>query len=60
MNNALDRPWLIAEHIIAKTIRVPAEEIWPSRYAKRNFTPVFAQPSQFPSQRSELREQDKS
>ncbi|WP_308571101.1 transcriptional regulator [uncultured Haemophilus sp.] len=36
LKNALDRPWLKGERIIAETIGVPPEEIWASRYAQRN------------------------
>lgn len=35
LKNALDRPWLKGERIIAATISVPAEEIWPERFAHR-------------------------
>lgn len=35
LRNALDRPWPKAERIIAATIEVPPETIWPTRYAKR-------------------------
>lgn len=41
LNNALDRPWPKAEKIIAAAIGVEPEIIWPSRYAKRHFKPVF-------------------
>lgn len=41
LNNALDRPWPKAERIIAAAIGVTPETIWPERYAKRNFKPVF-------------------
>lgn len=33
---ALRQPWLRSEKIIADTIGVSAEEIWPARYAKRS------------------------
>ncbi len=39
--NALDRPWPKAESIIAAAIGVEPETIWPSRYEKRHFKPVF-------------------
>ena len=42
---ALDRPYPKAEGIIAAAIGVTPEEIWPERYAKRNFTPVFPLPT---------------
>ncbi|NWK80330.1 helix-turn-helix transcriptional regulator [Aquitalea sp. LB_tupeE] len=35
LRTALDRPWPKAERIIAATIEVPPETIWPSRYAAR-------------------------
>lgn len=38
---ALDRPWPKAERIIATAIEVAPEVIWPSRYEKRHFKPVF-------------------
>jgi len=41
LNNALDRPWPKGERIIAAAIGLPPESIWPARYAKRNFKPVF-------------------
>lgn len=41
LNNALDRPWPKAERIIAAAIGVTPETIWPERYVKRNFKPVF-------------------
>ncbi|HHF4380685.1 helix-turn-helix domain-containing protein [Haemophilus influenzae] len=37
LKNALDRPWLKGERIIAEAIGVPAEVIWQSRYANRNY-----------------------
>lgn len=40
LKTALDAPYLKAERIIAEAIGIPAEQIWPQRYAKRNFTPV--------------------
>lgn len=36
LKNAVDRPWLKGERIIAEAIGVPPEEIWPERYAQRN------------------------
>jgi Ner family transcriptional regulator len=42
---ALDRPYRKAESIIAAAIEMAPEEIWPERYAKRNFTPVLSLPS---------------
>lgn len=36
LKNALDRPWLKGERIIAEAIGIPAEEIWAARYAHRN------------------------
>jgi len=41
LNNALDRPWPKAERIIAAAIDVAPETIWPTRYEKRHFKPVF-------------------
>lgn len=41
LNNALDRPWPKAERIIAAAIGKEPDTIWPSRYAKRHFKPVF-------------------
>jgi Ner family transcriptional regulator len=41
LNGALDRPYPKAESIIAAAIGVAPDIIWPERYAKRNFTPVF-------------------
>lgn len=41
LNGALDRPYPKAESIIAAAIGVAPEIIWPERFAKRNFTPVF-------------------
>ena len=42
LKNALDRPWLKGERIIAEAIGVPAEVIWASRYEQRNHknTPI--------------------
>ncbi|TQE40972.1 Nlp family transcriptional regulator [Aggregatibacter actinomycetemcomitans] len=36
LKNALDRPWLKGERIIAEAIGVSAEVIWASRYEQRN------------------------
>ncbi|BFU65346.1 helix-turn-helix domain-containing protein [Rodentibacter abscessus] len=36
LKNALDRPWLKGEQIIAKAIGIPAEVIWAARFAHRN------------------------
>lgn len=36
LKNALDRPWLKGERIIAEAIGLPAEEIWAGRFAHRN------------------------
>lgn len=47
LNNALDRPWPKAERIIAAAIGEQPEAIWPSRYEKRHFKPVF--PASLPS-----------
>ncbi|WP_281661004.1 helix-turn-helix domain-containing protein [Microvirgula aerodenitrificans] len=44
LSNALDRPWLKAENLIASAIGVEPEVIWPSRYAKRHFKPTFLLP----------------
>lgn len=38
---ALERPYKKAEGIVAAAIGVAPEVIWPTRYAKRNFTPVL-------------------
>ncbi|MBA5605865.1 helix-turn-helix domain-containing protein [Duganella sp. FT3S] len=39
LKSALDRPYLKAEEIIASAIGVTADEIWPQRYEKREFSP---------------------
>ncbi|MDG6895073.1 helix-turn-helix domain-containing protein [Volucribacter amazonae] len=36
LKNALDRPWLKGEKIIAEAIGIPPEEIWAERFAHRN------------------------
>lgn len=41
LKTALDRPYPKAERIIAAAIGVAPEAIWPSRYEKRHFKPVF-------------------
>lgn len=41
LKSALDRPYPKAERIIAAAIGVQPEAIWPSRYEKRHFKPVF-------------------
>jgi len=33
--NAINRPWPKGERLIADAIGVPAEEIWPERFAER-------------------------
>ena len=43
LRNALQSPYLKGEKIIATAIGVPAETIWPSRYAARNLKPRFNQ-----------------
>lgn len=35
LKNALDRPWIKGERIIAEAIGKPAEEIWAGRFAQR-------------------------
>jgi len=41
LKEALNRPYPKAERIIAAALGIAPEEIWPERYAKRNFTPVL-------------------
>ncbi len=36
LKNALDRPWVKGEEIIAKELGVEPELIWPVRYRERN------------------------
>lgn len=36
LKNALDRPWLKGERLIADAIGIPPEEIWAARYEHRN------------------------
>ena len=45
LKSALDRPYKKAEGIIAAALNMNPRDIWPSRYAKRDFTPVLS-PSQ--------------
>jgi Ner family transcriptional regulator len=42
LKSALDAPYLKAEKIIAAAIGIAPEQIWPTRYAKRNFTPILS------------------
>ncbi|WP_413672295.1 transcriptional regulator [Massilia cellulosiltytica] len=42
LKSALDRPYKKAEGIIAAAIGMAPEDIWPERYAKRDFTPVLS------------------
>lgn len=41
LKHALDRPYLKAEGIIAAALDLNPRDIWPSRYAKRDFTPTL-------------------
>jgi Ner family transcriptional regulator len=41
LTQALSRPYPKGEAIIASALNMKAEDIWPTRYAKRNFTPVL-------------------
>ncbi len=36
LKNALDRPWIRGEEIIAETLGVKPEQIWPVRYRERS------------------------
>lgn len=36
LKNALDRPWVKGERIIAEAIGIPAEVIWAGRYEQRS------------------------
>lgn len=45
LKSALDRPYKKAEGIIAGAIGVDPRTIWPSRYAKRDFTPLLTLPA---------------
>jgi Ner family transcriptional regulator len=42
LKSALDRPYKKAEGIIAAALQMDPRDIWPSRYAKRDFTPVLS------------------
>jgi Ner family transcriptional regulator len=42
LKSALDRPYKKAEGIIAAAIGMSPEDIWPERYARRDFTPVLS------------------
>jgi Ner family transcriptional regulator len=42
LKSALDRPYKKAEGIIAAAIGLDPRDIWPSRYEKRDFTPVLS------------------
>jgi len=42
LRKAFDGSYPKAERIIAEAIGVDPETIWPSRYDKRNFTPVLS------------------
>lgn len=42
LRKAFDSSYPKAERIIAKAVGVEPETIWPSRYEKRNFTPVLS------------------
>lgn len=42
LKSALDRPYKKAEGIIAAALEMKPEDIWPERYAKRDFTPVLS------------------
>lgn len=52
LKSALDRPYTKAEGIIAAAIGVSPREIWPSRYKKRDFTPVLTPISRSSSSQS--------
>lgn len=39
--SALEKPYLKGERIIATALGIPAEKIWPQRYAARKFSPTF-------------------
>ena len=41
LKNALRAPYPRGERIIAAALGFPPEDIWPSRYAKRNFKPCI-------------------
>ena len=40
--NALKYPYPRGERIIAQALGLEPDEIWPQRYAERNFKPVFS------------------
>lgn len=42
LKSALDRPYRKAEGIIATALNMDPQDIWPERYAKRDFTPVLS------------------
>lgn len=42
LKSALDRPYPKAERIIAAALELAPKDIWPQRYAKRDFTPVLS------------------
>lgn len=48
LKTALDAPYLRAEKIIADALGIAPENIWPTRYAKRNFTPVISAMARVP------------
>lgn len=33
IQNVLVRPWWVVEQLVAQALEMPAEQIWPSRYA---------------------------
>jgi len=33
IQNVLTRPWWVVEQLVARELKLPAEQIWPSRYA---------------------------
>lgn len=41
LKTALEMPYLKGEKIIARAIGVPPEQIWPTRYDRRNFRPIL-------------------
>lgn len=49
LKQALDRPYKKAEGIIAAAIGIGPQDIWPTRYAKRDFTPVLSPAEHSPS-----------
>jgi Ner family transcriptional regulator len=42
LKSALDKPYPKAERIIAAALQMDPQDIWPQRYAKRDFTPVLS------------------